>query len=52
MSQEVFYNRLDPARLSWIILLAALVLSVFAWVRKLPVLDTVAFVGSGGAGSP
>lgn len=43
MDREVFYNRLNPARLSWIILLASLVAAVAAWRWKSPLLDRVAF---------
>jgi len=43
MDREIFYNQLRPARLSWIILLASLLASIAAWVRKNRVLDGVAF---------
>lgn len=43
MDREVFYNRLHPARLSWIILLASLLASIAAWRRKSPALDRAAF---------
>jgi cytochrome c-type biogenesis protein CcsB len=45
IDQEIFYNQLNPVRLSWIILLVALVLSILAWVRRSRVLDALAFVG-------
>lgn len=43
IEREVFYNRLNPDRLSWIILLASLVLSVLAWKRSSRALDWAAF---------
>jgi ABC-type transport system involved in cytochrome c biogenesis permease subunit len=44
IDQEIFYNQLNPVRLSWIILLGALVLSILAWVRRSRLLDALAFV--------
>ena len=43
IDREIFYNRLNPARLSWIILLASLVLTLAAWTRKSRLLDGLAF---------
>jgi cytochrome c-type biogenesis protein CcsB len=43
MDSEVFYNRLHPVRLSWIILLASLALSLAAWKWKSGLLDWIAF---------
>jgi cytochrome c-type biogenesis protein CcsB len=43
IDREVFYNRLNPVRLSWIILLASLLVSVGAWKRKSRSLDRAAF---------
>jgi cytochrome c-type biogenesis protein CcsB len=43
IDQEVFYNRLNPERLSWIILLASLALSIGAGLRKSRLLDWTAF---------
>jgi cytochrome c-type biogenesis protein CcsB len=43
MDREVFYNRLNPVRWSWIILLASLGVCVAGWVRRSKVLDGVAF---------
>lgn len=43
IDREVFYNRLNPDRLSWIILLGSLVLSVLAWKRQSRALDRAAF---------
>ena len=40
---ELRYNALNPARLSWIILLAALVVSLGAGLRRSKVLDAAAF---------
>ena len=43
MDTEVLYNQLGSARLSWIILLAALGLSLAAWRRNSKLLDGIAF---------
>lgn len=43
IDQEVFYNRLNPVRWSWLLLLVSLVASIAAWVRQDKVLDRVAF---------
>lgn len=43
IDREIFYNRLNPVRISWIILLAALVASIVAWKRQNPSLDRAAF---------
>lgn len=43
IDREIFYNRLNPDRLSWVILLGSLVLSVLAWKRKHRSLDWAAF---------
>lgn len=40
---EIRYNQLNPVRLSWIILLIALVVSITAWVRRSKLLDGAAF---------
>ncbi len=40
---EIRYNQLNPVRLSWIILLVALVVSIVAWVRRSKLLDGAAF---------
>lgn len=40
---EIRYNQMNPVRLSWILLLGALVASIAAWIRKIKVLDHVAF---------
>ncbi|WP_306590441.1 cytochrome c biogenesis protein CcsA [Geothrix sp. 21YS21S-4] len=42
MDREVFYNRLNPVRLAWIVLLASLAASVVAWKRQSAALDRVA----------
>lgn len=44
VDQEIFYNRLNPVRISWIIMLAALAVSVLAWVRRSKLLDAGAFL--------
>ena len=41
---EIRYNELNPVRLSWIILLAALVVSIAAMVRTSKLLDVASFV--------
>ncbi len=41
---EIRYNELNPVRLSWIILLAALVVSVLAMIRGGKLLDAASFV--------
>ncbi len=43
IDREVFYNQLNPVRLSWILLLGSLLLSLAAWVRGQRLLDTLAF---------
>lgn len=43
IDREVLYNRLNPVRWSWIILLASLVAAIAAWVRSDKVLDRAAF---------
>lgn len=43
IDQEILYNKLNPVRLSWIILLCSLVVSISAWVRRSKLLDGVAF---------
>jgi cytochrome c-type biogenesis protein CcsB len=43
IDQEIRYNELNPVRLSWLILLAALVVSIVAWVRRSKLLDAAAF---------
>lgn len=43
IDREVFYNGLNPVRLSWIILLASLLASIAAWQRRSRALDRVAF---------
>jgi len=43
IDREILYNQVNPARLSWIILLASLVLTIAAWVRPSKLLDGLAF---------
>ena len=43
MDEEILYNKVNPARWSWIILLVSLGLSVAAWVKKHKILDGLAF---------
>ena len=40
---EILYNRVNPSRLSWLVLLASLVVSIAAWVRSSRLLDGVSF---------
>jgi ABC-type transport system involved in cytochrome c biogenesis permease subunit len=40
---EIFYNRVNPSRLAWLVLLAALFVSIAAWVRSSRLLDGVSF---------
>jgi cytochrome c-type biogenesis protein CcsB len=40
---EILYNRVNPSRISWIVLLAALAVSIAAWVKSSRLLDGVAF---------
>jgi cytochrome c-type biogenesis protein CcsB len=44
IDREIFYNRLNPVRLSWIILVLSLLASVAAWRWKDKRLDAAAFV--------
>lgn len=44
MDREVFYNRLNPVRWSWIILLGSLGVCLAGWVRGSRLLDRAAFV--------
>ncbi len=43
IDRELFYNRLNPVRWSWIILVLSLVAAIAAWVRQSKTLDRVAF---------
>jgi cytochrome c-type biogenesis protein CcsB len=43
IDREIFYNELNPVRLSWIILLAALVVSILAMVKRSKLLDGAGF---------
>jgi cytochrome c-type biogenesis protein CcsB len=43
IDREILYNRVNPSRLSWIVLLASLVVSMVAWARKSRLLDGVSF---------
>ena len=43
IDQEIFYNRLNPVRLAWVILLAALAAAITAWRSRSKVLDGLAF---------
>ncbi|HYN44116.1 MAG TPA: cytochrome c biogenesis protein CcsA [Thermoanaerobaculia bacterium] len=40
---EILYNRINPSRLSWVVLLASLAVSIAAWVRSSRLLDGVSF---------
>ena len=43
IDQEILYNQVNPVRLSWVILLVALVVSIAAGLRKSKLLDGAAF---------
>jgi ABC-type transport system involved in cytochrome c biogenesis permease subunit len=40
---EILYNRVNPSRLAWLVLLASLAVSIAAWVRSSRLLDGVSF---------
>ncbi|MCL1894129.1 MAG: cytochrome c biogenesis protein CcsA [Holophagaceae bacterium] len=44
INNEVFYNKLNPVRLSWIIMFCSLIISIFAWLKKNKWMDIVAFL--------
>jgi cytochrome c-type biogenesis protein CcsB len=44
MDGEILYNKVNPSRLSWIVLLAALAVSIVAWVKSSRLLDGASFV--------
>jgi len=44
LETEVLYNRLNPVRWSWVILLASLAASILAWIRRSKGLDALAFL--------
>jgi cytochrome c-type biogenesis protein CcsB len=41
---EVLYNRVNPSRIAWLVLLASLAVSIAAWVRPSKALDWASFV--------
>ena len=43
VDREILYNRVNPPRVAWIVLLAALVVSIAAWARSSRLLDAVSF---------
>jgi cytochrome c-type biogenesis protein CcsB len=43
IDREILYNRVNPVRIAWIILLASLAASIAAWVRASRLLDGAAF---------
>ncbi len=45
VDREITYNSVRPTRIAWIVLLFALVVSIFAWNRRSKVLDGVALLG-------
>jgi cytochrome c-type biogenesis protein CcsB len=45
VNRELTYNTWRPARIAWIVLLAALILSLFAWNGRSKLLDGLAFAG-------
>jgi hypothetical protein len=44
INNEIFYNKLNPVRISWMILLCSLVFSILAWLKKHRWMDIVAFL--------
>ena len=45
IEREITYNKVRPTRIAWIVLGAALVLSIFAWNGKRKVLDGLSLAG-------
>lgn len=43
IDREILYNRVNPSKLSWMVLLASLVVSMVAWARSSRLLDGVSF---------
>ena len=45
IDREVTYNAVRPTRIAWVVLFAALVISIFAWNRSSVILDSLAVGG-------
>ena len=43
VDREILYNRVNPPRVAWIVLLAALAVSIAAWARSSRLLDAASF---------
>ena len=43
VDREILYNRVNPAKLAWIVLLASLVVAIVAWSRASKALDWTSF---------
>ncbi len=43
IDREILYNRVNPAKLAWIVLLASLVVAIVAWSRTSKALDWTSF---------
>ncbi len=43
VDREILYNRVNPSKLSWIVLLASLVVAIAAWVKASKALDWASF---------
>lgn len=43
MEGEILYNRVNPSRLAWLVLLASLVVSIAAWGKASKALDWASF---------
>jgi cytochrome c-type biogenesis protein CcsB len=43
VEREILYNRVNPSRVAWLVLLASLAVAIVAWVRSSKLLDHVSF---------
>ena len=43
VEREILYNRVNPARVAWVVLLASLLVSIGAWVKASKALDWASF---------
>jgi cytochrome c-type biogenesis protein CcsB len=43
VDREILYNRVNPSRVAWLVLLASLAVAIVAWVRSSKLLDGVSF---------
>ena len=43
VEREILYNRVNPSRVAWIVLLASLLVSIAGWVRSSKALDSASF---------